>query len=134
MSFVLPVHTFAQASSRPVLLVGGLFFGMMLGLSVGLSHVQSAERAHVQSAERAESGMVDVALPTSTSNAALHYQRALLFLAEVDRQHNLLAEVDVKLRDALALYDSAMMAAGKLIAQHRQAPPTSVLICKSNST
>lgn len=32
-------------------------------------------------------------------------------LAEVDRRHNLLAEVDVKIRDVLALYDSAMQEA-----------------------
>ncbi len=32
-------------------------------------------------------------------------------LAEIDRQHNLLAEVDVKLRDALSLYDLAMQEA-----------------------
>ena len=32
-------------------------------------------------------------------------------LAEVDRRHNLLAEVDVKIRDVLALYDAAMQEA-----------------------
>lgn len=38
-------------------------------------------------------------------------------LAAIDRRHNTLADVDVRLRDALALYDQAMAQAGKLLRQ-----------------
>jgi len=41
-------------------------------------------------------------------------------LADVDRRHNLLAEVDVKIRDVLALYDAAMQEASMQFQQHQQ--------------
>jgi len=43
-------------------------------------------------------------------------------LAHIDRQHNLLAEVDVKIRDVLALYDSAVQQVGMMRMPHSQAP------------
>lgn len=42
-------------------------------------------------------------------------------LAAIDRRHNALADVDMKLRDALALYDTAMTQA----AQYKPAQPSS---------
>ncbi len=54
--------------------------------------------------EVADPGDLQVLEESALSQAPLIDAR----LAHVDRQHNLLAEVDVKIRDVLALYDSAV--------------------------
>jgi len=43
-------------------------------------------------------------------------------LAHIDRQHNLLAEVDVKIRDVLALYDSAVQQVSMMHYQQQPGP------------
>lgn len=95
MPIVTSVRTIARSWSLPATLTYCLLFSMAVETPFGIhpaqAAVQDSEPLAPPSANRLQPARFQMALPSSSNNGALHYQRALLFLAAVeDKQQQLL--------------------------------------------
>jgi hypothetical protein len=82
-----PVCKIARVFCRPQVMVFCLLFCVTFALTAAPSIAQNLPLM-----DQSQASLIDEVLPTSSSNAALHYQRALLFLSAVDREQQLLLD------------------------------------------